>query len=80
MRVQRIIKAREFIADIRAGVTDFQLVEKYHVSPRGLGSLLRHLVDSGLITETELEEREQFTDRLIIHTFLETRREIKVLN
>jgi len=78
--VKRVIQANKFIADIRSGTTDLQLVEKYKVSPRGLDSLLRHLVESGLITERELEEREQFTDSLIIRSFLESRREIKVIN
>jgi len=74
------IKAREFISDIRSGATDFQLIEKYNVSPRGLEAVLRHLVDAGLITEVELEEREQFTDSLIIRTFLESRRGTVVLD
>ena len=78
--VKRVIQANKFIADIRSGATDLQLVVKYKVSPRSLDSLLRHLVESGLITERELEEREQFTDSLIIRTFLESRREIKVIN
>lgn len=80
MQSQRPIKAKEFITDIRSGVTDFQLVEKYNVSPRGLEALLRHLVDTGLITESELEEREQFTCSLIIQTVLESRRETRVLD
>ncbi len=76
---KRVIQANKFIADIRSGATDLQLTKKYKVSPRGLGSLLRHLVESGLITERELEEREQFTDSLVIRTFLESRRETKVI-
>jgi len=76
----KVIKVKQFIADIRAGATDFQLVEKYDLSPGGLDAVLRHLVDAGLITEGELADREQFTDSLIIHTFLESRRQIKVVN
>ena len=80
MRGQVTIEAREVVADIRAGVTDFQLVEKYGVTPRGLDTLIRHLVDWGLITEQELEDRQQFTDSLIIRTFLESRRDIKIID
>jgi len=80
MQRQHSINARELIADIRLGVTDFQLIQKYSVSPRGLEALLRHLVDMGLITETELEEREQFTDSLIIRGFLASRRGTIVLD
>ncbi|MBI4964592.1 MAG: hypothetical protein HY913_15040 [Desulfomonile tiedjei] len=79
MRVRHTIKANEFISDIRSGATDFQLIEKYNLSLRGLDTVLGHLVDFGLITQTELEERQQFTDSMIIRAFLESRREIKVL-
>ena len=75
MSFQHPIKARQVVADIRSDMTDIQLVEKYGITPSSLGTLIRHLVDSGLITEQELEERQQFTDSLIIRGFLESRRD-----
>jgi len=80
MSFQHPIKAREVVADIRSDMTDIQLVEKYGITPSSLGTLIRHLVDSGLITQQELEERQQFTDSLIIRMFLESRRETKVVD
>ena len=73
--VKRVIKAKEVIADIRSGMSDLELTEKYRVTPDGLERLLGHLVDSGLIGERELEDREQLTASQIIRAVIESRRE-----
>ncbi len=78
--VKRIIKTKEVIADIRGGMNDLDLTEKYKLSPDGLESLLGHLVDSGLIGERELEDREQLTGSQIIRAVIESRRDRKILN
>ena len=78
--VKRVIKAKEVIADIRSGMSDLELTEKYRVTPDGLERLLGHLVDSGLIGERELEDREQLTASQIIRAVIESRRDRKILN
>lgn len=78
--VKRVIKAKEVIADIRLGMTDFALTEKYDLSPRGFERLLDHLVDSGLIGERELEDREQLTASQIIRAFIESRRDREIVD
>jgi hypothetical protein len=78
--VTRIIKTREVIADIRDGMNDLELSEKYELTPVGLESLLGHLVDSGLIGERELEDREQLTGSQIMRAVIESRRDRKILN
>jgi hypothetical protein len=78
--VKRAIKAKEVIADIRSGMTDLELTEKYQVTPDGLERLLGHLVDSGLIGERELEDREQLTASQIIRAFIESRRDRITVN
>jgi hypothetical protein len=78
--VKRVIKAKEVIADIRGGMSDVELTEKYSVTPDGLESLLGHLVDSGLIGERELEDREQLTASQIIRAVIESRRDRKIVN
>jgi len=77
---KRAIKSEEVIADIRSGISDLELAEKYNLSPPGLESLLGHLVDSGLLSQGELEDREQFTASQVIRAFVESRRDRKVLN
>jgi hypothetical protein len=78
--VKRVIKSKEGIADIRSGMSDLELTEKYRVSPVGLERLLGHLVDSGLIGERELEDREQLTASQIIRAVIESRRDRKIVN
>ena len=75
-----MIKAKEVVADIRDGMTDFALTEKYAIfSPRGFERLLSYLVDSGLLGERELEEREQLTTSQIIRAFVNSRRDREIL-
>jgi hypothetical protein len=78
--VKRTIKTKEVIADVRGGMNDLELTEKYELSPRGLESLLGYLVDSGLIGERELEDREQLTGSQIMRAVIESRRDRKILN
>lgn len=78
--LKRVIKAKEVITDIRSGMSDLELTEKYGVTPDGLERLLAHLVDSGLVGERELEDREQLTASQIIRAVIESRRDRKILN
>ncbi|MEW6348541.1 MAG: hypothetical protein AB1646_05730 [Thermodesulfobacteriota bacterium] len=48
------ISAKEVVQDIRAGLTDSTLMEKYNLSPKGLHSLFMKLLDSGAITRQDL--------------------------
>ena len=77
--MKRAIKAKEFIADIRNGMSDFALTEKYVLSPRAFERLLDHLVEYGLIEERELEDREQLTTSQIIRAVLDSRRDREVV-
>jgi uncharacterized protein (DUF433 family) len=51
------IKARDAIKDIRLGMTDSQLMEKYGLSAKGLQSLILKLLEVKAITPTEIEQR-----------------------
>ncbi len=61
----------EMASDIRSGMTDFELGEKYRLSPREFHIALNALIDSGLMTKQELEERQQLSDSQIIRAFIE---------
>lgn len=52
-----IIDAEEALVDIRSGMDDAGLMEKYSVSIEGLQSLFRKLVDSGIMDLSEIEVR-----------------------
>jgi len=50
---KREISAREVVADLRAGVDDVGLMNKYKLTPRGLDSLFGKLLTAGLISRTD---------------------------
>ena len=68
---RRKIKAKEFVADLRSGMTDESLMEKYVVSSDQFQELLRMAVDSSLISEEELHERLSVSNTAITKAFLE---------
>jgi hypothetical protein len=51
------LDAREFVGDIRSGMPDGELMEKYRVSSRGLQKVLDQLVKMGMIRQAELDKR-----------------------
>lgn len=51
------IKARDVINDIRSGMTDSGLMEKYGLSAKGLQSLFLKLIDIKAVTQAEIEQR-----------------------
>ena len=54
---KREIRARDVVADIRAGIDDVGLMAKYRLSSRGLDRLFGKLVAAGLISRTEWTAR-----------------------
>jgi hypothetical protein len=56
------IKARDIVSDIRARVSDFELMVKYALSPDELDTVLNRLVDEREIRLEELLERSAFFD------------------
>ncbi len=52
-----VVKAKEIVNDLRDGMVDSQLMEKYGLSPKGLQSVFKKLVDAKAIRPTELYNR-----------------------
>jgi hypothetical protein len=75
----RTIKGKEFVKDIRSGITDFELSEKYGLTVQDFDRVLGYLVDAGLITKGELQERQQLSDSQIIRAFVESCEDIRVV-
>ena len=61
----------EMAKDIRSGMTDFELGEKYRLTPREFHLALNVLMEWGLVTRQQLEERQQLSDSQIIRAFIE---------
>jgi hypothetical protein len=57
MRSKRRIEAKSLINDIRSGLSTFELMEKYSVSPQGLLSAFNKLIESSSMGEEELAGR-----------------------
>jgi hypothetical protein len=57
LRKKSLVDPDEAVADIRIGTDDRALMKKYSVSAKGLQSLFRKLIASGLIAQAEIEHR-----------------------
>jgi uncharacterized protein (DUF433 family) len=55
--VGRTVNANEAVADIRSGLEDTALMEKYRLTAKGLQDLFGNLVDGGLLDQSEIDER-----------------------
>ena len=65
------LTAVEMAKDIRSGMTDFELSEKYRLSPKEFHLALNVLIDLGLVTRQQLEERQRLSDSQLIRAFIE---------
>ncbi len=62
MTEKRRIKAKDIVNDIRAGLTNLQLRDKYHLSSQGLQSIFTKLADAKAVRDGELDGRTQTGD------------------
>ncbi len=53
---KKTVNAKEILVDIKSGMTNAGLMEKYHLSEKGLQSLFKKLVDAGLLKRKQAEE------------------------
>ncbi len=63
--VKRKIKGKEFVRDLRNGMADRELMEKYALSAGQLRSVFRKLLDSGAIGEMDLYTRTTVSESTI---------------
>lgn len=70
--VIRQLTAGELLQEIRSGVSDFELMERYGLSSKGLEKAFRTLIKAGAIKEEELRSRSQsFYDTVFIESMRE---------
>lgn len=55
---------KDILRDLRSGMSDRELMQEYRLTPRGLGSLLRDLVDAKAISVSELLQRSAVPDEV----------------
>jgi len=57
MKPKRKIPAQELANDIRMGLSNSELMEKYHLSVAGLASIFKKLVDARVLEKNEVRRR-----------------------
>lgn len=57
MSSQRKIKASEIVSEVRSGMDNYELMDKYQLSPRGLKTTFEKLIAAGLIKRREIADR-----------------------
>jgi hypothetical protein len=77
---KRKLKARDFMKDVKRGMGDNELMEKYLLSRRALQSALRQLIELGLATPLELSNRLSITKSQVREAFVEMGKAIKELD
>lgn len=80
MDKKRTIKAKELVTDIKSGKTDFELTTKYGLTAQEFDTVLGYLMNAGLITKGQLEERQQLSESQIIRAFVESCEDIQVVD
>ncbi len=70
---KRKIKAKPFVRDLRTGMGDRELMEKYTLSESQIHKVLHKLVDGGAIDEMELLMRTSLSDSTMTRAFADTR-------
>jgi len=68
----RAINGEEFVNDVRSGMTDSQMIEKYRLTVYDFDRDLEHLVEVGLISKGELLELQHLSDSQIFRAFVES--------
>ncbi len=76
----RKVKANDVARDVQGGMGDTLLMDKYHLNPKQLESVLRKLVDADLITHMQLYERTSLSDSQITRAFIEAEKAVKELD
>jgi hypothetical protein len=71
---KRKINRKNFLNDVQAGVDDGELMKKYELATIQLEHMLERILDSGQVTEKDLEDRTNLTDSSITRAFIEVQR------
>lgn len=60
------INSKNFVEDVRAGLTEFDLMKKYGLSERQLSVVYERLLDSGKLSSGDLEHQPQFEGTVVL--------------
>jgi signal transduction histidine kinase/ActR/RegA family two-component response regulator len=72
MAADRRIRARDIVRDLRSGMSDAELMEKYRVSAKGLQGLFKQLFAARIMSPDELYDRSPSYDHTVVLENLRT--------
>lgn len=61
----RAVNAHEAAVDVKSGMSDADLMEKFKISSKGLQNLFDQLVTAGLVTPSEIDRRSAWVDSTV---------------
>ncbi len=76
---KRKLQAKPFITDLRSGMGDEQLMEKYSLSPNQLETAFQKLLNAGQINDVDLFMRTSISDSMVTKAFVESRKAVQEL-
>lgn len=74
------VSAKQLMVDLKSGIPDEGIMEKYGISARQLQSLYRQVIEAGLATPLELAERLRVTSSQVYEAFVEVGKSIEELD
>lgn len=77
---RRRIMAKDLVRDIRAGLDDGALMQKYRLTEVGLSRIFDKLIEADLLNVDELWSRSQLSDTLVTKAFVEAQDAIDELD
>ncbi len=77
---KRKINAQQVLADIKSGMDNDSLMEKYELNQRQLQSVFRQMIRAGLATALELSNRLSITKSQVREAFVEMGKAIRELD
>ncbi len=77
---KRKINPHSVLSDIESGMDDNALMIRYNLNPRQLQSILRQIIDAGLVSAVELSGRLSITKSQVRDAFVEMGKTISKLD
>ena len=75
----RTFNGKDFVKDIRSGMTDFEIMAKHGLTVQDFDRALKCLVDAEVIAKGRLQEGQQLSDSQIILAFVEFCKDLKLI-
>ena len=76
----RKVPTQSLVNDIRSGVNDSQLMDKYELASNQLEYMLENLLDSGQVTKKDLKNRLSLSDTSITKAFMDVKSSMEELD